>query len=77
MYDHKKDSDILLKWFKKNFWKANSKKYHLFFNTDENNILKVGEISIANSKFEKLLGKRIDGQFCLIWITLSKSQPKP
>ena len=54
-----KDSDIPLKWFRKNFLKTNSEKYHLLLSTDKNYALRVGEFTIINRKCEKLLGKKL------------------
>ena len=55
-----KDSDILLKWFKKNFLKVKPEKYHLILSTDKNNALREGEFFTINSKYEKLLGRKTD-----------------
>lgn len=53
--DFYQDSNILLKWFKENLLKVDTKNYHLHFITDENNALEIGKIPISNSKWEKLI----------------------
>ena len=56
-----KDSDILLKWLKKqNFLKANPDRYILLFSINGKNILRVRWFSLTNIKFEKLLGIKIE-----------------
>ena len=62
-----KASDVLIKlenaaetlpqWFKDNRMKGNPDKYHLLINnTKENFQVKIGNETVSNSKYEKLLG---------------------
>ena len=55
-----KSSDILLKWFKENFLKANPDKFHILLSTKNDLSLKLNEVTISNSNCEKLLGIKID-----------------
>ena len=51
----------LLQWFKDNRMKANPDKYHLLINnTKESFQIKIGNEIVSNSKYEKLLGVRVD-----------------
>ena len=57
----KLQSNILNKWFKDNFMKANPGKYHLLLSaTEETNTLNIEDVCINSSKCEKLLGVNID-----------------
>ena len=57
----KLQSNILNKWFKDNYMKANPGKYHLLLSaTEETNTLNIEVVCIKNSKCEKLLGVNID-----------------
>ena len=52
---------ILLQWFKVSRIKANPDKYHLLINnTKESFQIKIGNDTVSNSKYEKLLGVKID-----------------
>ena len=54
-------AETLLQWFKDNRMKANPDKYHLLINnTKESFQIKIGNETISNSKYEKLLGVKID-----------------
>ena len=54
-------AETLLQWFKDNRMKANSDKYHLLINnTKESFQIKIGNEAVSNSKYEKLLGVKID-----------------
>ena len=53
--------ETLLQWFKDNRMKANPDKYHLLINnTKESFQVKIGNETVSNSKYEKLLGVKID-----------------
>ena len=53
--------NILNKWFKDNYMKANMGKYHLLLSaTEETNTLDIEDVCINSSKCEKLLGVNID-----------------
>ena len=57
----KPQANILDKWFKDNYMKANPGKYHLLLSaTEETNTLNIEDICINSSKYEKLLGINID-----------------
>ena len=57
----KLQANILDKWFKDNYMKANPGKYHLLLSaTEETNTLNIEDICINSSKYEKLLGINID-----------------
>ena len=57
----KLQSNILNKWFKDNYMKANPGKYHLLLSaTEETNTLNIEDVCIKSSKCEKLLGVNID-----------------
>ena len=57
----KLQANILDKWFKDNYMKANPGKYHLLLSaTEETNTLNIEDICINTSKCEKLLGINID-----------------
>ena len=45
----------LLIWFSDNQMKLNTDKCHLLLNTQDQNFLKIGNVNIKNSFFEKLL----------------------
>ena len=50
-------AETLLQWFKDNRMKANPDKYHLLINnTKESFQIKIGNETVSNSKYEKLLG---------------------
>ena len=54
-------AETLLQWFKDNRVKANPDKYHLLINnTKESFQIKIGNETVSNSKYEKLLGVKID-----------------
>ena len=56
-----KAAETLLLWFKDNRMKANPEKYHLLINnTKENFQVKIGNKTVSNSKYEKLLGVKVD-----------------
>ena len=50
----------LLNWFLNNEIKLNTDKCHLFLNSQEPNMLKIGDLQISNSLREKLLGITFD-----------------
>ena len=55
--------ETLLQWFKNNRLKANPDKYHLLINnTKESFQIKIGNETVSNSKYEKLLGVKIDDE---------------
>ena len=54
-------AETLLQWFKDNGMKANPDKYHLLINnTKESFQIKIGNKTVSNSKYEKLLGVKVD-----------------
>ena len=54
-------TETLLQWFKDNRMKANRGKYHLLIsNTKESFQTKIGTETVSNSKYEKLLGVKVD-----------------
>ena len=54
-------AETLLQWCKDNRMKANPDKYHLLIkNTKESFQIKIGNETVSNSKYEKLLGVKID-----------------
>ena len=54
-------AETLLQWFKDNRMKANPDKYHLLINnTKESFQIKIGNETVSNSKYEKLLEVKID-----------------
>ena len=54
-------AETLLQWFKDNRMKANPNKYHLLINiTKESFQIKIGNETVSNSKYEKLLGVKVD-----------------
>ena len=54
-------AEILLQWFKDNRMNTNPDKYHLLINnTKESFQIKIGDETISNSKYEKLLGVQVD-----------------
>ena len=54
-------AEILLQWFKDNRMKANPDKYHLLINnTKESFQIKIGNETVSNSKYEKLLRVKVD-----------------
>ena len=54
-------AETLLQWFKDNRMKANTDKYHLLIsNTKESFQLKIGNGAVSTSKYEKLLGVKVD-----------------
>ena len=64
-------AETLLQWFKDNGMKANPDKYHLLINnTKESFQIKIGNKTVSNSKYEKLLGVKEDHELnfneCLI-----------
>ena len=51
----------LLQWFENDGMKGNPDKYHLVINnTKENFQIKIGNETVSNSKYEKLLGVKVD-----------------
>ena len=53
--------ETLLQWFEDNRMKANPDKHYLLINnTKENFQIKIGNETVSNSKYEKLLGVKID-----------------
>ena len=54
-------AEILLQWFKDNRMKANPDKYHLLINNTKKSFqIKIGNETVSNSKYEKLLGVKVD-----------------
>ena len=54
-------AETLLQWFKDNRLKANTVKHHLLINnTKESFQIKIGNETVSNSKYEKLLGVKVD-----------------
>ena len=54
-------TEKLLQWFKDNRMKANPDKYHLLINnTNESLQIKIGNKTVSNSKYEKLLGVQVN-----------------
>ena len=54
-------AETLLQRFKDNRMKTNSDKYHLLINnTKESFQIKIGNETVGNSKYEKLLGVKVD-----------------
>ena len=54
-------AEALLQWFKDNRMKANPDKYHVLINnTKESFQIKIGNETVSNSKYEKLLGVKIN-----------------
>ena len=62
LHDLEKISDTLFKWFADNLLKANPEKSHLLTNSAQEIQINIGEITISNSKCEKLLGIHIDNK---------------
>ena len=51
----------LLQWFKDNIMKANPDKYHLLIsNLKESFLTNIGNETISNNNYEKLLGVKVD-----------------
>ena len=56
-------AETLLQWFKDNRMKANPGKNHLLINnTKENFQIMIGNETVNNSKYEKLLGVKVDNE---------------
>ena len=54
-------AETLLQWFRNNRMKGNPEKYHLLINNSKENFqIQIGNETITNSKYEKLLGLKID-----------------
>ena len=54
-------AETLLQWFKHNRMKANPDKCHLLINnTKESFQIKIGNETVSNSKYEKLLVAKVD-----------------
>ena len=54
-------AETLLQWFKDNRMKANPDKYHLLINNTKKSFqIKIGNKTVSNSKYEKLLGVKVD-----------------
>ena len=57
-------AETLLQWFKDNRMKANPDKYRLLINNTKGRFrIKIGNEAVSNSKYEKLLGVKIDHEF--------------
>ena len=55
------DSSILINWIRYNGLNANPDKFHLLLSDhDEDHLIRVANVTIQNSKSEKLLGIRLD-----------------
>ena len=53
-------AETRLQWFEDNRMKANPDKYHLLINnTKERFQIKIGNETLSNSKYEKLLGVKV------------------
>ena len=48
--------EIPIKWFSDNQMKLNTDKYHVLLNSQGSNTIKIGNLCIKNSSFEKMLG---------------------
>ena len=74
-------AETLLQWFKDNRMKANPDKYHLLINnTKESFQIKIDNDTVSNSKYEKLLGVKIDHELSFNEHVLSlykKASQKP
>ena len=54
-------AETLLRWFKDNRIKVKPDKYHLLINNTKKSFqIKIGNETVSNSKYEKLLGVKID-----------------
>ena len=54
-------AETLLQWFKDNRMKANPDKYHLLINNAKKSFqIKIGNETVSNSKYEKLLVVKVD-----------------
>ena len=54
-------AETVLQWFKDNRMKANPDKYHVLINNTKKSFqIKIGNETVSNSKYEKLLGVKID-----------------
>ena len=54
-------AEALLQWFRGNRMQANPDKYHLLiYNTKESFQIKIGNETVSNNKYEKLLGVKVD-----------------
>ena len=54
-------AETLFQWFKDNRMKANPDKYQLLINnTTESFQIKIGNETVSNTKYEKLLGIKVD-----------------
>ena len=54
-------AETLLQWFEHNRMKVHPDKYHLLINnTKENFQIKIGNETVSNSKYEKLLRVKVD-----------------
>ena len=51
---------MLFKWFPGNQMKANISKYHLLVKKKDEVVIKLGEMEMKNSEYEKLLGIKVD-----------------
>ena len=56
------DSSILVKWFSENYMKLNEEKCHfmIFGNKSEDSAITIGQSTIKESEYEKLLGVTFD-----------------
>ena len=52
----------LFKWFELNLLKGNADKCHFLTSTDQEVSLNVGNFTIKNSEYEKLLGVKFDSK---------------
>ena len=54
-------AETLSQWFKDNRMKANPDKYHLLINSTKKSFqIKIDNETVSNSKYEKLLGVKVD-----------------
>ena len=58
-------AETLLQWFKDNRLKANPGKYHLLINNTKGSFqINIGNETVSSSKYEKLLGIKINHELC-------------
>ena len=54
-------AETMLKWFNDKIMKTNPGKYHLLINDNKENFqIKIGNETVSNSNYEKLLGVKVD-----------------
>ena len=52
-----------LQWFRDNRMKTNSDQHHLLINSNKESFqIKIGNKTVSNSKYEKLLGVKVDNE---------------